>query len=127
MGGFEVDAKMPAIEAYKRFRDQRLHRRPDGQLAGNIIVNARGEQHRLDNHSSFQRRIQDYIVGRNCLALVRASEIDLGRAETMDVLCDVFKKRARQPIELITRFGRRLTESQALQIRSWLHSIKKRA
>jgi hypothetical protein len=45
MGGFEIDSKIPAAEAYKLFPDQRLRQLEDGQLTGNIIVNSRGEQH----------------------------------------------------------------------------------
>src|SRR5262245_35958045 len=37
LGGFEVAEKISAIEAYERFPEQRLSRRPDGQVTGNII------------------------------------------------------------------------------------------
>src|SRR6266436_690302 len=52
MGGFEVVQKIDAQEAYQRFPEQRLRLRQDGQLTGNIIVDANGEQHELDNHDS---------------------------------------------------------------------------
>src|ERR1043166_8385417 len=45
MGGFEIEAKIPAIEAYRLFPDLRLRRLEDGQLTGNIIVTADGRQH----------------------------------------------------------------------------------
>src|SRR5262249_38913247 len=38
MGGFEIDAKIDAIQAYDRFPEQRLRFREDGQPTGNIIV-----------------------------------------------------------------------------------------
>src|SRR5438270_6729803 len=37
MGGFEIAAKVPAVEAYQRFPELRLRRLGDGQLTGNII------------------------------------------------------------------------------------------
>ena len=42
MGGFEVAEKIDAHQAYQIFPDQRLQLRDDGQLTGNIIVNADG-------------------------------------------------------------------------------------
>ena len=46
VGGFEVAKKMHAMQAYYEFPEQRLHTREDGQLAGNIILNYEGMQHR---------------------------------------------------------------------------------
>src|SRR3954452_19900644 len=50
LGGFEVAEKISAIEAFERFPEQRLYLRPDGQVTGNIIINAEGKQHELDHH-----------------------------------------------------------------------------
>jgi len=52
MGGFEIASKIPATEAYHAFPELRLRRLKDGQLTGNIIVDSRGEQHALDDHSN---------------------------------------------------------------------------
>src|SRR5580693_1375337 len=49
MGGFEIAAKIDPLTAYQQFPEQRLHRLPDGQLAGNIVINANGKQHKLDS------------------------------------------------------------------------------
>src|SRR5262245_7163402 len=38
MGGFEIESKMDATEAYRLYPEQRLRRLEDGQLVGNIIV-----------------------------------------------------------------------------------------
>jgi hypothetical protein len=127
LGGFEIDAKIPALEAYKRFPEQRLHRLNDGQLAGNVIVNSRGRQHRLDNHNHFKQRIVNYVIGKNCLALVKPAEMALGRAQTLDVLRDILKKRGARPVDIVGRWGCRLTEDQVLQLRDWLRSVKARA
>src|SRR3954452_23532169 len=40
MGGFEIAEKISASEAYVRFPEQRLRQREDGQLTGNVIVDA---------------------------------------------------------------------------------------
>src|SRR6266852_3896710 len=74
VGGFQVEEKINAKAAYKRFPEQRLHM-VDGQLTGNIIVNSRGRQHPLDHHENFSSRIQNYIVGRDAVALKTRREI----------------------------------------------------
>ena len=127
MGGFEVEAKMPASVAYQKFPHQRLHLLKDGQPAGNVIVNSRGEQHKLDNHAGFERRIRDYVIGKNCISLVTPGEIALGRSQTMDVLCEILKKRGKTPVEVLSRFGKLLTEEQAIRLRDWLRSLKEGA
>ena len=50
MGGFEIAEKISAIEAYDRFPEQRLSMLRDGQVTGNVIVDADGKQHELDHH-----------------------------------------------------------------------------
>ena len=127
MGGFEVATKISAREAYERLPDHRLSQRDDGQLAGNIIVNESGEQHELDNHNSFDRRIENYVIGRNVLALRTPNEILLGRKETLETLQDVLKKKGNTPFDLVGHFGKRLTEKQVLQLRDWLSSVAMRA
>jgi hypothetical protein len=124
IGGFEVDEKINAMAAWRLFPDQRLHRRGDGQLAGNIIVDARGEQHRLDAHEGFERRIENYVIGRNPVALVTPEEVARGRAETLDVLRAIMQKPGLTPIKVVGRWGSRLTEQQVLELRDWLYSIK---
>lgn len=122
IGGFEIEEKINAIAAFQRFPDQRLQL-IDGQLSGNIIVNSRGKQHKLDGHRGFERRIDNYIVGKNPIALTTAEQIARGRAETLDVLREIIKKPGLAPINVIGR-GCKLTEDQALQLRDWLYLIK---
>src|SRR5437868_2932856 len=61
LGGFEVAEKISAVEAYERFPEQQLRQLPDGQVTGNVIVNADGKQHKLDHHDkdTFDRRIEN--------------------------------------------------------------------
>jgi hypothetical protein len=126
IGGFEVAQKIDAMTAYRILPEQRLHRRDDGQLDGNIIVDARGNQHRLDNHrtDTFEKRITDYVVGRNPVALTTPEEIALGREQTLEVLRNVFRKPGGSPFEVVGRWGSPLSEDQVMQLRDWLHSLK---
>ena len=110
MAGFEVDSKIPAVEAYRLFPEQRLREGEDGQLTGNIIVTPDGRQHELDDHSSFERRIDNYVIGTNLISLVTPAEMSEGRKQTLDVLRDILHKKGRSPIEVVGRWGTKLTE-----------------
>lgn len=126
IGGFEVAQKLDVMTAFRSLPEQRLHRRPDGQLDGNIIVDARGRQHRLDTHraDTFENRITDYVVGRNPIALTTPDEIANGRAQTLDVLREILRSTGKSPFEIVGRFGTTLTEDQVAQLRDWLCSLK---
>jgi hypothetical protein len=126
MGGFEIAAKVTALQAYNLYPDQRLHAMEDGQLAGNIIVDAKGRQHKLDDHESFERRIKNYLIGRSPIALVTDEEIARGRAETIEALRDILHKAGDSPHKVVGRYGCRLSEEQVKQLREWLLSIKRR-
>jgi hypothetical protein len=123
IGGFEVAEKIDAMTAYKMFPEHRLRRMEDGQLAGNIIVNSRGEQHRLDTHTSFERRIQNYVIGRNPIALTAPNEIARGREETLGVLRRLLRKSGTAPFSVVGRWSR-LEYEQVLELRHWLQSLK---
>jgi hypothetical protein len=125
MGGFEIETKMDANEAYELFPEHRLRQLDDGQLTGNIIVDAHGQQHRLDNHNSFDRRVKNYIVGTNPIYLVTPAEVAEGRRQTLDALQEILKRKGNSPVEVVTRFGRALTEKQVLQLREWLGTVKR--
>jgi hypothetical protein len=126
MGGFTVADKIDALTAFKTMPEQRLHLREDGQLDGYIIIAKDGSQHELDTHptTTFQKRIENYVVGRDPIALITPSEISRGRAETLEVLRSVLRKRGASPIEVVGRWGSDLTERQANELRSWLESLK---
>lgn len=124
VGGFEVAEKINALAAYRRFPELRLRKLDDGQLMGNIIVDAQGNQHPLDNHSSFERRIANYIVGRNPIALTAPHEIAQGREETLAVLKSILRRSGPSPIKIVGRGGSRLDYKQVLELRDWLLSVK---
>jgi hypothetical protein len=127
VGGFEIEAKIPAAEAYRIFPDLRLRTLPDGQLDGNIIVTADGRQHELDTHNSFERRIKNYIVGTNLLALTTPEEIARGRKQTLDALRDILEKKGDSPFAVVGWFGTKLNEKQVLRLRDWLAALKEAA
>jgi hypothetical protein len=127
MGGFEIESKIPAIEAYQRFPALRLHMLKDGQLSGNIIVTADGRQHEFDDHSSFDQRIKNYVVGTNLVALETEQEIAAGRRQTLDALREILQKKGDSPFAIVGRFGTRLTEKQITQLRDWLEAVRRAA
>jgi hypothetical protein len=90
----------------------------------NIIVDSRGQQHPLDSHESFERRISDYVIGRNPIQLVTPSEIARGREQTLEVLRSVFRKRGSRPIDIVGRWGSKLSDTQVEQLRDRLVSLK---
>ena len=96
--------RIDAVEAYRLFPHLRLRKLPDGQLTGNIIVNAAGERHELDDHKSFESRITNFIVGRNLIALETPEEIATGRAQTLEVLSEILKRKGRSPVEVVGRW-----------------------
>lgn len=123
MGAFEVAEKIPATDAYRRFPDLRLHKNGDGQMDGNIIVNSRGDQHTLDDHNSFERRKENYIVGRNPVVLTTPEEIARGREKTMDILRFLFGKDGEKPRDVIGRMSK-LDNEQVTMLFAWLRSLK---
>ena len=123
MCGFEVVRKINARDAYVEFPDRRLHRQEDGQLTGNIIVNANGSQHHLDDHPNFDKRLPNYLLGDRNIAPMSPNGISLAREQTLDVLRDVLRKNGKSPIEVIGRWGSQLNEDQVHAIRNWLHSL----
>lgn len=125
MGGFEIEAKIDAREAYQLFPEQRLYRRNDGQLDGNIIIDASGNQHELDDHNSFNSRIKNYVVGTNLIAISRMEEIEEGRKQTLEALSDILQRKGASPFAIVGRYGTTLNEKQILQLREWLLSLKR--
>ena len=125
MGGFEIEDKISAIDAHERFPQHRLRQLSDGQLAGNIIVNEHGKQHRLDDHRTFSSRIANYLLGKDLIAPSEPEEIARARAETLDTLQAVLRKKGKSAIQVVGRFGSTLTEAQVMELRTWLESIKR--
>ena len=129
LGGFEVAEKLDSmLDAYFRFPNLRIQESIDGNKRGNIIITADGKQHPLDSHEpdTFKRRIKNYVVGKNGIALKSEEEIELGRRETLPVLREVLGKDGESPIKVIGRW-RKLDSVQIITIRDWLQDLKVRA
>lgn len=125
MCGFEVVRKMDARDAYFAFPERRLCLREDGQLSGNIIVDANGAKHPLDDHPTFSSRLPNYLIGDKNIAPTSPCEIAPCREQTLDVLREVLGKNGSSPIEIVGRWGSQLTEEQVYGIRDWLLSLKR--
>jgi len=125
LGGFEVAEKISAFEAYERFPEQRLRRLPNGEVTGNVIVSAEGRQHALDHHEkgTFDRRIENYLIGTNPIALLTLEEIEEGRMQTLEILQEVFGKKGDSVREIIGRC-RNMTEIQTYNLRKLLNEVK---
>ena len=123
IGGFDVAEKIHASEAYKRFPEHHLLRRTDQELTGNIIVDGTGEQHFLDNHENFDKRLENYIVGKNPIVLTDSSEIKKGREGTLEMLKNLFNKDGKMPRDIVGRM-RTLDEEQIKKLKAWLLSLK---
>ena len=63
VGGFQIQEKINALQAYRKLPQYRLERSDSGQVIGNIIVTSKGEHHSLDDHDGFKKRIENYLVG----------------------------------------------------------------
>jgi hypothetical protein len=126
IGGFAIEEKISAIEAYLRFPKHRLIRGDDGQISGNVIVDSSGKQHELDHHKNFDRRIENYVIGTNPIVLLTPAEIAEGRRLTLEILQDVFQKKGDSVRKIIGRCSN-LTEKQAEKLRSHLNEVKKAA
>ena len=127
MCGFEVDEKITALEAYYRFPEQRLKIGDDGQLDGNVIVDQLGKQYPLDNHhggKKFERRIKNFVVGKNLTMPESSGEIIRAREQTMKILNQILGKIGKQPFDLIGRSAKNLDDKQVLMLIEWLFSIK---
>ncbi len=125
LGGFEVAEKISAIEAYERFPEQRLRLLPNDEVTGNVIVSDEGRQHALDHHDkgTFNRRIENYLVGTNPISLLTPEEIDEGRLWTLEILQEVFGKKGNSVREIMGR-NRNMTEMQVEKLRKLLDEVK---
>jgi len=125
---FEVEEKINALAAYKKYPDLRLQKREDGQLTGNVIVDARGRQHPLDGHdklnpAKFERRIENYVVGCNLVALTAPEEVQRGRDESLPILRTVLRREGSSPLKVMGRWSK-LDGDQVQELRQWLISLK---
>ena len=122
VGGFRVAEKITALVAYERFPQHRLRKGKGGSVEGNIIVTAKGTHHPLDNHSNFEKRIENYIVGCDPVSLQTDEQFDRARDETIPVLAEIFHKRGDRVFDIIGRH-RSMTDAQAGELLNWLQQL----
>lgn len=126
VGGFQVAEKIDALAAYNRFPENRLQLNPEGRVIGNILIDGHGNQHPLDTHSpnNFARRIENYLVGINPIALESPAEVARGRNETLNRLSSILEKPgANRVIDVMGRWAR-LDQAQIEKTLDWLQGIK---
>lgn len=123
IGAFRVDEKINALAAYKRFPENRKIKRGDGTIGGNVIIDSKGNQHKLDNHTNYERRLENYLIGKNPVLLDKPSEIERSRQETLPFLSDLFGKSGNRVFDIIGR-QRKLNEEQVNKMLKWLEDIK---
>ncbi|MGS1019429.1 hypothetical protein [Burkholderia glumae] len=128
IGGLEVDSKLESqLAAYEQFPENRLSFDDAGHRQGNIIVTASGDQDPRDSHTNFERRIRNYLVGKNPVVLETPREIALGREHSLRMLAEVFDRpRATNVREIIGRM-RKLSDAQVDRLRDALLEIKSEA
>ena len=125
IGGMRVAEKIDALAAHGRFPQNRLQLGDDGLVKGNIIVDDAGKQHPLDHHSpkTFEKRIQNYIIGDQSAALLTPAEIELGRERSLRKLSEMFERPGNRAIDIIGRH-RKLDEDKVNGLMDWLRGIK---
>lgn len=128
IGGFAIDARLDnQLAAYREYPENRLRFDEQGQRSGNIIVLPDGTHDPRDHHDKFERRIQNYLVGRNPIVLETPREIALGRERSLDILADVLERpRARRMTQTVGRM-RKLSDAQAERLRQALVDLKRDA
>jgi hypothetical protein len=125
VGGFKVVEKIDQLAAYERFPENRLSIAPNGQILGNIIVDANGSQHPDDNHKNFENRVKNFLVGSEPIALVKPKSFEIAREETLPVLSRIFGKEGNRVFDVLGRH-RKMNDDQSNDLRSWLESVRAR-
>jgi len=126
VGGFRVDQIIDALAAYKRFPENRLRESERGGVLGNVIVDENGNHHPKDNHSNFERRVENYIVGGDPIYLDGPAEIQRSREASIPFLSRMFATSGSTAIEVMTRW-RKLNENQIDDLLVWMRGIKGRS
>lgn len=128
IGGLEIKDKLAnQLLAYEKYPEHRLHFDASGQRIGNIIVDADGNHDQRDRHDKFDRRIQNYLIGKNPVMLETEREVALGREHSVDILAQVFEKRGARRVRDVIGRNRRLSDEQATRLREALLQIKAEA
>jgi hypothetical protein len=126
VGGLQVQEKIDALAAYRRFPQNRLTMTEGGLVWGNVIVQADGTQHPLDHHSAdtFEQRVKHFVVGSRSVSLTTPREVELGRQQSLGTLAEVLGRRgANRVIDAMGRWSK-LDKEQVAKMLDWLTGIK---
>ena len=124
VGGFAVDEKINALTAYERFPENRMVPTENGLVKGNIIIDANGNHLDYDYHTNFEKRIDNYIIGKDPIIIENPKQIEKAREETLYFLNHLFGKKE-ESIHKITARWRKLDKAQVTDVLDWLHDIKR--
>ncbi|MGJ7571881.1 hypothetical protein ACSFBX_15225 [Variovorax sp. RB2P76] len=125
IGGLDIDSKLDSqLEAFDKYPENRLNFDDKGVRSGNIILTASGEQHERDSHSKFDSRIKNYLEGSNQVVLESSKEVELGRAQSLDILARVFDQPRASTIREIIGRNRKLSDKQVGLLREALTQLK---
>lgn len=123
IGGFQVDEKIDALEAHARFPEYRLQKNESGQIIGNIIADDKGNHHPMDDHTNFDSRRQNYLVGTKSVFFDREKQIDLARQRSLGIMEGILNLKANRVSDLVPRW-RRLDSSQVNSLVEQLRKIE---
>ncbi|WP_420578350.1 hypothetical protein [Ekhidna sp.] len=123
VGGFQVDKKIDALTALNDYPQNQLKKKDDGTFRGNIIIDSEGNHLDYDYHSNYEKRLDNYILGKDPIFINEEDEIKRAREETLDILKDIFQKDGDSVFGVIGRF-RKMNEKQIDQLINWMDKIK---
>lgn len=123
VGGFSVDEKINALAAYNRLPENRMKVTSEGALLGNIIVDENGRHLNFDYHKNYERRIENYIIGKDPVIIEGEKQIARAREETLNILNELFRKNEDSVKKIIGRW-RKMDETQIKDLLSWIAEIR---
>jgi hypothetical protein len=95
-------------------------------LEGNVIVDSRGRQKAIDTHrrDTFAARRPNYVVGVNPIVVDSSETIQLARADTLNILRDLFNSRGETPFKILGRSGKAMDERQVDDLIRWFRDLR---
>ncbi len=126
VGGFQVAEKINMLSAIERFPENKMKILEDGSIKGNIIIDEKGNHLEFDYHTNHEKRVENYIIGKNPIVVKGESEIEIAREETIDILNKIFDRKGQKVSEIIGRW-RKLDEDKIVQLLDWMNKLKRKA
>lgn len=125
LGYMRVAEKISHVEAYAR-RELRSKWMGNKNPNGNILVDGRGRYNKFDggvHRGIFDNVKREYIVGDpSGSRFFNAAEIEATAPSFLPNLRGVLGKKGERAVDLISRYGRELSEKQVGELLKWLSS-----